>query len=104
MDIDLSQTSRASKLALEDIEGNFHEIPPRSPDLNPIENIFHLVKRYLDREAISRNIVRESFDEFNVRVLEAFGNNPVETIDKTISIMNRRITAFLASKGEKIHY
>ena len=55
-DNDPSQTSRAAKLALEDIEGSFNEIPPRSPDLNPIGNIFHLVKRYLDQEAISRNI------------------------------------------------
>ena len=66
MDDDPSQTSRAAKLALEDIEGSFHEISPRSPDLNPIENIFHLVKHYFDQEAISRNIMRESFDEFNV--------------------------------------
>ena len=104
MDNDPSQTSRAAKLALEDIEGRFHEIPPRSPDLNPIENIFHLVKRYLDQEAISKNIIRETFDEFSVRVLEAFGNIPVEIIDKTISSMNRRITAILASKGERIKY
>jgi len=47
MDNDHSQTS--CKLGLEEIEGSFHEIPPRSPDLNPIENIFHLVKRYLDQ-------------------------------------------------------
>ena len=66
MDNDPSQTSRAAKLALEDIEGSFHEIPPQSPDLNPVENIFHLVKLYSDCEAICRNIVRESFDEFNV--------------------------------------
>ena len=104
MDNDPSQTSRAAKLTLEDIEGSFHEISPRSPDLNPIENIFHLVKHYLDQEAISRNIMRESFDEFNVRVLEGFGNIPVETTDETISSMNRRITAILASKGERIKY
>ena len=66
MDNDPSHTSWAVKLALEDIEGSFHEILPQSPDLNPIENIFHLVKRYFDQEAKSRNIVRESFDEFNV--------------------------------------
>ena len=104
MDNDPSQTSRVVKVALEDIEGSFHEIPPRSPDLNPIENIFHLVKRYLDQEAISRNITRESFDEFNLRVLEAFRNIPLETIDKTISSMNRRITAIVASKGERTKY
>ena len=65
MDNDPSQTSRIAKLALEEIEGSFHEIPPQSPDLNPIENIFHLVKRYQDQEAICRNIIRESFDQFN---------------------------------------
>ncbi|XP_068724121.1 uncharacterized protein [Montipora capricornis] len=104
MDNDPSQTSRVAKVALEEIEGSFHEIPPRSPDLNPIENIFHLVKRYLDQEAISRNITRESFDEFNLRVLEAFRNIPLETIDKTISSMNTRITAIVASKGERTKY
>ena len=74
----------------------------RSPDLNPIENIFHLVKRYLDQEAISKNIITESFDEVNV--LEAFENIPVEIIYQTISSMNRRITVILASKGERIKY
>ena len=74
----------------------------RSPDLNPIENIFHLVKRYLDQEAISKNIITESFDE--VDVLEAFENIPIEIIYKAISSMNRRITAILASKGERIKY
>ena len=49
MDNDPSQTSRIAKLALEEIEGSFHEIPPRSPHLNPIENIFHLAKLYLDQ-------------------------------------------------------
>ena len=39
MDNDPSQTSHVAKGALEEIEGSFHEIPPRSPDLNPIENI-----------------------------------------------------------------
>ena len=34
MDNDPSQTSRIAKLALEEIEGSFHEIPPWSPDLN----------------------------------------------------------------------
>ena len=44
MDNDPSQTSKAAKSALEDIQAQMQEISPRSPDLNPIENIFHLVK------------------------------------------------------------
>lgn len=100
---DPSQTSQATKLALEDnlLRKAFMK---SHPDLNPIENIFHFVKHYLDEEAISKNIIRGFFDEFSIFVLEAFGNMPVEIIDKTISSMNRRITAILASKGERIKY
>ena len=60
--------------------------------------------RYLNELGYYYFSSKESFDEFSVRVLEAFGNIPLEIIDKTISSMNRRITAILASKGERIKY
>ena len=56
MDNDPSQTRKKSLSALLDIECQPHEIPPRSPDLNPIENVFHLVKTSLEREAINKNM------------------------------------------------
>ena len=34
--------------------------------------------------------MRESSDEFKVRVLEAFGNVPVDIIDKTISMYEQK--------------
>ena len=40
LDNDPSQTSR---LALEEIEAEFHEIPPRSPDLNPISRTYFIL-------------------------------------------------------------
>ena len=91
MDNDPSQRSRAAQMALEDIESEFQEIR-RSPDLNPIENIFHQVKRYLENQAISKRITKESFEEFQSRVLRAFDTIPITTIDK-------RIDAILSSKG-----
>jgi transposase len=42
--------------AMEKIEADFHKIPATSPDLNPIENLFHLVKKSLENEAIANNI------------------------------------------------
>ena len=42
-------------LALTQIECELHRIPPRSPDINPIENVFHLVKKMLQKEAIDQN-------------------------------------------------
>lgn len=104
MDNDPCQTSQAAKSALEEIEAEFHEIPARSPDLNPIENIFHLVKRFLENEAISKNITRESFEEFKVRVLRALQSIPIHTIDKTILSMNERIRSIIACKGIRTKY
>ena len=99
-----SQTSGAAKLAFVEIEAEFHEIPPRSPDLNPIENIFHLVKLFLENEAISRNITWESFEQFQNRVFRALESVSIETIVKTIASMSNRIQAILSSKGARTKY
>ena len=53
---DPSQTSKAARKAMENIEAEFHKILARSPDLNPIENVFHLVEKGLENEAIANNI------------------------------------------------
>jgi transposase len=44
MDNDPSQSSKAAMNALRSVESELLKIPARSPDLNPIENIFHIVK------------------------------------------------------------
>ena len=44
MDNDPSQTSKVAMAAIKSIEANLLRIPVRSPDLNPIDNVFHLVK------------------------------------------------------------
>ncbi len=80
MDNDPCQTSTVAMKALEDIEAKMHVIPPRSPDLNPIENIFHIVKNDLGRQAICENITAESFSEFENRILNTLDNNSVDVI------------------------
>ena len=37
-------------------------IPPRSPDCNPIENVFNVVKQQLHQEALEREIAHEDFE------------------------------------------
>ena len=43
-------------------------VPARSPDLNPIENIFHIVKRKLHYDALELVITRDDFESFSARV------------------------------------
>ena len=43
-------------------------IPPRSPDINPIENLFGIAKRMLDQDAIHNKITVESIEAFENRI------------------------------------
>ena len=45
------------------------EIPARSPDVNPIENICHNTKRSLWEEALKRKNIRGDFESFEQKVL-----------------------------------
>ena len=52
MDNNPSQVSKVEMRALEEIEGELLKIPSCSPDINPIEGIFHIVKNMLEEKAI----------------------------------------------------
>ena len=78
------------------------KIPARSPDLNPIENLFHRVKNKLRLDALNDNITCETFDEFPVRVKRTMYNFSVGEIDKCIESMNHRLDLVIRSKGERI--
>ena len=101
MDNDPSQRSKSATMALTEIEAELLEIPPRSPDIDCIENVFHLVKRYLEEEAIAENITNETFERFKQRVFRVLNSIPSGVIDNVILSMNSRIQAILLSKGHR---
>ena len=80
------------------------KIPARSPDLNPIENLFHRVKKKLRLDALQNNITCETFDEFTARVKRTMYNFSTTEIDNTIKSMNHRLDLVIHSKGERIKY
>ena len=41
---------------------DFLRSPPRSPDINPIENMFHLIRRQLTEDALQHNIIKETLN------------------------------------------
>ena len=66
--------------------------------------MFNLVKKTLEKQAIERNITKESFNEFKARVFRCFDTFSVATIDRTIESMPKRIERILKSKGKRIKY
>ena len=65
------------------------KIPARSPDLNPIENFFNIGTMKLNSDAIEKQFIKESIDEFSARVtqtMKSFGSNE---IDKIIDSMDK---------------
>ena len=72
-----------------DVGCRMFAIPPPSPDINPIENIFHLVRRKLQGDALKNKITKETFAAFSERIKRTMKNMPIETVNKTIlSITN----------------
>ena len=105
MDNDPSQRSKVAKRALRDIEAELHEIPPRSPHINVIESIFHLLRMDLEKEAVySEDITCEQFEQFRDRVLKSLERLPTDIIDRTIESLNDRIDAVISSKGSRTKY
>ena len=80
------------------------KIPARSPDLNPIENFFHLASEKLKDDAVELNITKESFTEFCTRVEKTMFGFSVELIDKIIDTMPKRVDMVIAGKGQRIKY
>lgn len=103
-DGDPSQNSAKAKAAMERVNCKLIKIPARSPDLNPIENIFNLVSEKLRKQALQLRIKRETFDEFQERVVTTITSLPLVTINNIINSMPKRIRQLLARKGQRLRY
>ena len=79
-------------------------MPPRSPDLNPIENVFKQIKATLDKDAMRNNITVESKQDFECRVRRTLVETPVAIIDNIILSMNKRVKQVIARKGDRLKY
>ena len=103
-DGDPSQNSKRARDTWEALGYSMFSIPPRSPDLNPIENTFHLIGKKLKKDAIEMNLEQETYEQFVRRVKKTVLNFDQGIIDKTIASMPRRIAAVIKSKGQRTKY
>ena len=96
-----------SQLVVEALEDNQiirFKIPPRSPDINCIENVFHAMRKAIQRDAVRRNIQRESFKQFQARCARIIREFDVSYINKVISSMPKRIEMVKKRRGQRIRY
>ena len=104
MDNDRSQTSAVARKALNHIGAKMQVIPARSPDLNPIENLLHIVRKKMEAEILEKNIIHQSWDEFVDRVTFNIWSVSQDYVDKTIASMARRIKDIAKLKGRRTKY
>ena len=74
-DGDPSRNCAAARTAFKDINASLM-FPPRSPDMNPIETLFHLVRKKLNKQAISNRITKETYEQFSERVVRTINGMP----------------------------
>ena len=103
-DGDPVQNSALAKRAFKDVGALVFSIPPRSPDLNPIENLFHLVSKQLEKDTLEMEISYEDFGQFSKRVKDTSMNFPKNTIDKIIESMNKRVVTIIENRGQRLKY
>ncbi len=72
--------------------------PANSPDLNPIENQWGIVKRKM------RNKRTKNVDELKATVKETWASIPPQQCHKLITSMPRRIEAVIKAKGAPTKY
>ena len=99
MDNDPNQKRKIAKDALQEIGADLVEIPARSPDLNPIEHIFHTIKHSLREDALKYTIIREDFESFKQRFLSTLLQYDVSVIDRTMETMTLCLQRIAKSGG-----
>lgn len=104
MDNDPSQRSKAATKALNNAGATLFAIPARSPDLNPIENLFHIVKKQLKQQTIEEGIYNEKLSEFQARVRRTLLGIPISYINNLLLSMPKRIECVINSKGIRTKY
>ncbi len=103
-DGDPSQNSAAAKKAMLEVNSELFRIPPRSPDINPIENFFHLVRKQLEKDALTENITNETYEDFENRVKRTMSDVPLSIVNKTIESLPKRMRDIIKNKGKRLKY
>ena len=79
---------------------NIFLIPPKSPGVNAIENIFNRAKEKLYADAFSRNITFKDFDKILKSVKEALLSILLQTMSKGTVTTPKILVMIAKDKGK----
>ena len=96
--------ANARKAWTEKFKAEMFSILPRIQDLNPIENIFHLVQIKWERKSLEDNLIKESFKEFIIRVKRTTLGLDIDVVNQTIKLLHKRLKDIIKSKGDRLKY
>jgi hypothetical protein len=97
-DNDPKHTSRVAKDFIKENGIRTINWPSNSPDLNPIENMWHLIKNNVEKR-LSKNI-----DELKKFMTEEWDAIPETTVKNLVSSMKKRCELVLEENGDRISY
>ncbi len=97
-DLAPAHTAKGTKSWFNDHSVTVLDWPANSPDLNPIENIWGIVKRKM------RDTRPNNADDLNATVKETWASIPPQQCHKLITSMPRRIEAVIKAKGAPTKY
>ncbi len=97
-DLAPAHTAKGTKSWFNDHGVTMLDWPANSPDLNPIENLWDIVKRKM------RDTRPNNADDLKATVKETWASIPPQQCHKLITSMPRRIEAVIKAKGAPTKY
>ena len=95
---DPKHTSRVAKTFIDEKRIHAMDLPSNSPDLNPIEYMWYIMKNNVEKR-MPRNL-----DELKRFMVEEWEKIPQETVKNIIMSMKRRCELVLEKNGDRISY
>ena len=76
------QNSKSACETMDSAGFRLFKIPPRSPDLNPIQNTFHLIGKQLKKDAITKTLEHETYEKFSRKAKKGVMTFPLDIINR----------------------